>query len=120
MVIAVEIWGNGYRERRKEIAQLAIWNISDLAETSDYRYALFEPESDFRVERPSADLDNAFLEIPDVAERLSIPFESTIAWGTVRHRREDGWGPLVRDVLASVTISRTSGGEVPIGEDGDV
>jgi hypothetical protein len=35
--ITVELWPGGRKEFRKEIASMAIGNVSDLAETSDYR-----------------------------------------------------------------------------------
>ena len=96
IVATIEIWAGGYRERREELARLALWNISSLAATSDYRFALFDTEDRFRDEISKVDVGEAFYELDAVAERLEVSPQSTIAWGTVLdHCRADGWDVLL-------------------------
>lgn len=107
MVVTVEMWDSGYRERRKELAQLAVWNISNLAATSNYRYALFDAEIRFRITEPPFEFDEVFPEIDDVAEKMELAVGSIVALGTVRnHRRANGWEPLIRDVLDDAARQR--------------
>lgn len=43
MVVKVEVWPGGDESRAKEIDRLYIWNVSRLAEVSDYRYTDEDP-----------------------------------------------------------------------------
>lgn len=120
IVATIEIRAGGYRERRKELAQLALWNVSDLAATSDYCFALFDTENRFRDEVSKAGPAEAFYELDTVAERLEVSPQSTIAWGSVfGHRRVHGCAVLLRDALASAVAFRASISEPPAEADKD-
>jgi hypothetical protein len=75
MRVTVEIWPGGDVDRAYAVAYIDIWNVSELAPVSDYRY-------ECRLEGG-----------PPVLGDI------------VGHRRSDGWAPLVRRVVADLNKS---------------
>lgn len=112
--IKIELVPAGIVERSRLVADLAVWNVSNLAEDSEYRYALFLCHHDDRFARPprrGAAGDDDFDAEPDdeeddgAAERVAARLGHEgppWAQGRVAHRRAEPWSTLVAAVLAEV------------------
>lgn len=87
LVVKVEVHPGGDASRAHEIGELYIWNVSGLADTSDYEFSFFDP-------RPA---------LAEGADRKDV------VEGRVRgHKRAKGPWVLIRRVLAAANCAPCS------------
>lgn len=93
MQVDIEIHPGGWADNKRLIQRIAIWNISDLADVSDYEYAVSRPYSWDTIGKPPSGLWMAHNRLDD-----QVAYTGTI----FGHPRASEPWELVLKVLASL------------------